>query len=162
MLVKLYYQKKGNMKTPFVLCLIFSIAADSQQFALANKLLKYEAAYSDTLNRKLNKPLQAGAGYSGNNAPPCNGNGIVTFVDNSSQPLWLYYWYAEDVVNASHECQIRRFWKQLDAGNNQFIIPRNKTLIFRICFSTECLNSVIKQYGIVNYCNAANGTVIIN
>jgi len=150
------------MKTPFVLCLIFSIAADSQQFAIANKLLTHEVIYSDTSNRKLNSPLQAGVEDSYNNALPCRGNGIVTFVDSSSQPLWLYYWYAEDVVNASHECQIRRFWKQLDAGNNQFTIPENKTLIFRICTSTECLNSVVKQYGIVNYCTAANGTVIID
>jgi hypothetical protein len=150
------------MKTPFVLCLIFSIAANNQQFALANKILQYAATYSDTSNRKLNKSLQAGVEHSDNTSLPCKGNGVVTFVDSSSQPLWLYYWYAEDVVNASHECQIRRFWKQLDAGNNQFTIQRNKTLIFRICTSTECLNSVVKQYGIVNYCNAANGTVVVN
>src|SRR5690349_17806597 len=137
---------KSSMKTPFVLCLIFSITANSLQFALANKILRYEATYADTLNRKVNRSLQAGGEDSYNNELPCKGNGIVTFVDSSSQPLWLYYWYAEDVKNASHECQIRRFWKQLDAGNNQFTIPRNKTLIFRICTSTECLNNVVKQY----------------
>jgi hypothetical protein len=150
------------MKTPFVLCLIFSIAANCQQFALANKLLKYVTIYPDTSNKKANKYPRTGGGDSLNNLLPCKGNGVITFVDSSSQPLWLYYWYAEDVENASHECQIRRFWKQLDAGNNQFTIPRNKTLIFRICISTECLNSVVKQYGIVNYCNADNGTVIVN
>jgi hypothetical protein len=150
------------MKTPFVLCLIFSLAADSQQFALANRIPEYDAIYADTLNRKVDNSSQEGLKDSRNNALPCKGNGIVTFMDYSPQPLWLYYWYAEDVVNAARECKIRRFWKQLDAGNNQFAIPRNKTLIFRVCTSTECLNSVVKQFGIVNYCNAANGTVIIN
>ena|SRR3982750_4795745 len=150
------------MKTPFVLCLIFSIAANNQQFVLANKIFQYTATYSDTSNRELNKSLQAGVEHSHNTSLPCKGNGVVTFVDSSSQPLWLYYWYAEDVVNASHECQIRRFWKQLDTGSNQFTIQRNKTLVFRICTSTKCLNSVVKQYGIVNYCSVANGTVVVN
>ena len=146
------------METSFVLCLIFSIAANSQQSALANN----NAVYPDTADQEMNKSLLAGGVEDHNDLLPCRANGIVNFIDSSSQPLWLYYWYAEDVRNASHECQIRRFWKQLDAGNNQFAIPENKTLIFRICTSTECSDSVIKQFGIVNYCNADGGTVVVN
>ena len=149
------------MKTAFVLCFIFSIAAQSQQSALAIKIFTHKVTYSDTSNKEANYSRQAGGGNSPNSAQPCKGNGIVTFINSSSQPLWLYYWYVEDVAKVSNECRIRRLWKQLDAGNNQFIIPKNKTLIFRICTSTECLNNMIKQYGIVNYCNVTNGIVFV-
>src|SRR4051794_10661266 len=123
------------MKTAFVLCLIFSITAGSQQSAFVNKIFKYAPAFSpDTLDNEANSPPYTDkGGINHNNAQLCKGNGIVTFVNSSSQPLWFFYWYAEDVANASRECRIRRFWKQLDAGNNLFTIPKNKTLIFRIC-----------------------------
>ena len=151
------------MKTVFVLCLIFSIAAGSSQFALANKINKHTPAYpADTVNNGTNDTPQTDSGVISQNSPQqCKGNGIVTFVNSSPEPLWFYYWYAEDVNNASHEDRIRRFWKQLDAGNNLFTIPENKTLIFRICTSTEYLNNVIKQYGIVYYCNTINGVIFV-
>ena len=151
------------MKTAFVLCLIFSIAAGSQPSALANKTPKFTLAYSaDTLNNEANSsPKEGKVAIGRNNAELCKGNGIVTFVNSSSQPLWFYYWYADDVRDASNERRIRRFWKQLDAGNNLFTIPKNKTLIFRICTNTECLDNVIKQYGIVYYCNTINRIVFV-
>ena len=150
------------MKTAFVLCFIFSIAAGSQQSALGYKIFKNVLAFSDdTSNNQANSSPKSDPGVNNKSTQLCNGNGIVTFINSSSQPLWFYYWYADDVANASNECRIRRFWKQLDAGNNLFIIPKNKTLVFRICTSTECLNNMIKQYGIVNYCNVTNGIVFV-
>jgi hypothetical protein len=151
------------MKTTFalVLCLIFSLAANCQKFAEAGKAFNKKSIYNSKSDNEFTILSQAAGIDEQNNNPPCRGNGIVTFVNSSSQPLYFYYWYVEDIVDASHECWFRRFWKQLDAGNNKFIIPENKTLIFRICTSPQCSNNLIKQYGIVYYCNASNGIILV-
>jgi hypothetical protein len=151
------------MKTTFalVLCLIFSLTANCQKFAESGKAFHKKSIYNSTLNNQLSILSQAAGTDGRNNNTPCRGNGIVTFVNSSSQPLWFYYWYVEDIVDASHECWFRRFWKQLDTGNNKFVIPENKTLVFRICTSQQCSNNLIKQYGIVYYCNASNGIILV-
>lgn len=94
-------------------------------------------------------------------AQNCVGNGVVTFNNQSSQSLWFYYWYAEDIASGSDECQIRKLWKKLDPGNNQFTIPKNKTLVFRICTGETCLNNYVKQYGTLYSCQTNNGLVNI-
>jgi hypothetical protein len=152
------------MKTIFelVLCLIFSLAANCQKFSEADKAFNKKSIDSYISNNDfviLSQP--AGRDRRNSNDPPCRGNGIVTFINSSPQPLYFYYWYVEDVVDPSHECWFRRFWKQLDRGNNTFIIPENKTLIFRICTSPQCSENLIKQYGIVYYCNASNGIILV-
>jgi len=151
------------MRTAVALCVIFSITANSQQSVSVNKISAIGPAYTDTPIKKPDAFIPPNSRKdSYHNLPPCKGNGIVTFTDSSSQPLWLYYWYAEDVANASNECHIRRFWKQLDAGDNTFSIPKNKTLIFRICTGTQCSKSLIRQYGIVHYCSVMNERVVVH
>jgi hypothetical protein len=151
------------VKTTFaiVLCFIFSITSGIDLFALRDKYTKREVTCSHISGDNLINLLQAGSRGSHNSTPACKGNGIVIFVNTSSQPLWFYYWYPQDVADASHECRFRRLWKQLDAGNNLFAIPKDKTLIFRICTGTQCADSFIKQYGIVQYCNVNNGIILV-
>ena len=151
------------MKTvlAFVLCFIFSLTAFCQQFAEVNKTFTQKIIYSAGFNYEFTDPPQAVNEDDNDSTPTCKGNGIVTFVNSSSQALWFYYWYVEDVLDPSNECSFRRFWKQLDAGSNQFTIAKDKTLIFRICSGAECSDSFIKQYGIVYYCNVKNGVIIV-
>jgi len=129
-------------------CLLFSPLAKCQK-AAAVPAFKQQLNYTDSADNE-----------SGDSLP--YKSSTVNFINSSPQPLWFFYWYVEDVMDASNECQFRRFWKQLAAGNNPFVIPENKTLIFRICTGAECRDSFIKQYGIVHYRQANNEVINIH
>ena len=93
-----------------------------------------------------------------NNKVDCSGNMTINFNNMTSQSLFFYYWYAEDLQNGNTyiECDVRKFWNVLVPGKNEFTMPKNKSLIYRVYKIKEnnCFLDYLKAGGtIYNNCN---------
>jgi hypothetical protein len=100
--------------------------------------------------------------------PICRGNGKFNFKNyNRSKPLYLYFWYAEDVPNGAEECKIRTLWrgKALDYGDNIFQLVKGKNMIYRIYEKLgDCSTSSLVYYPLdaLRYCEIYNGWLDLN
>ena len=83
----------------------------------------------------------------------CSGNMTINFNNMTSQSLCFYYWYAEDIPigHTYIECDVMKFWKVLTPGKNEFTMPKNKSLIYRVYKikdnSCNCSFDYLKEEG---------------
>ncbi|GEJ45319.1 hypothetical protein [Chryseobacterium sp. ON_d1] len=90
---------------------------------------------------ELDKPIQ------------CNGNGNLIFNNQTSEYLWIYYWYLEDTPNVSDVCQIRKFFDRIPPREKKEMnTQKNKNIVYQIYTSDLCLLNHIKANGTLNTC----------